>query len=286
MYRKSMLLALTNLFLLAYSIEASALIVQELVSQVSQDNYSHYLDNLLYAHLGDDRGYGPEHDLARSNIYCEFNSYGLQTSLQPFQYNDSTYYNVVGVHPGRIHPDDIYILGAHYDSVNNPGADDNASGTAGVMEAARILSRYDFEATLIFIGFDREEQGLFGSRAYVSEHQNDNILGMISMDMIGYNGSGNNRVSIYHDSYSALLSQELYDAVLLYGNGLTPVDAGDAGGSDHAPFQDAGFQACLFIENDFYDNPFYHHQGDSVDSPDYIDYAFATNMVRSLARVS
>ena len=281
MARRRLIVGLVTVLALVYSIEASTQMVQDLVDQVSQDNYSDYLDDLLYTHTGDNRGYGSEHDLARANIFNEFDSFGLQTSFDPFQYSSSTYYNVVGVHPGLVRPDDIYILGAHYDSVSNPGADDNASGTAGVMEAARILSQYDFEATLIFIGFDREEQGLRGSRAYAEQHQNDNILGMISMDMIAYNGSGNNRASIYSDLNSDSLAGDLIDAVSLYGNNLTPIDAGDSGGSDHVPFQNEGFQACLLIENDFSSNPYYHDQSDTIDTLGYIDYAFATNMVRS-----
>ena len=283
MVRRRLIIGLVTVLVLVYSIEVSAQMVQDLVDQVSQDNYSYYLDDLLYTHTGDNRGFGSEHDLARANIFSEFDSFGLQTSLDPFQYSSSTYYNVVGVHPGRVRPDDIYILGAHYDSAYNPGADDNASGTAGVMEAARILSRYDFEATLIFIGFDREEQGLWGSAAYAAQHQNDNILGMISMDMIAYNGSGNNRASIYSDLNSDPLAWDLIDAISLYGNGLAPIDAGDMGRSDHAPFQDEGFQACLLIENDVFDNPNYHTQSDTVDTLGYIDYTFATNMVRSAA---
>ncbi len=281
MNRRRLILGMVAVLMLVYSIEASTLTVQDLVDQVSQDNYSYYLDDLLYTHTGDDRGFGSEHDLARANIFNEFDSFGLQTSLQPFQYSGSTYYNIVGVHTGLVRPDDIYILGAHYDSDNNPGADDNASGTAGIMEAARILSQYDFEATLIFIGFDREEQGLWGSNAYASQHQNDNIMSMIAMDMIAYNGSGNNRASIYSDLNSDPLARDLADAVSLYGNGLTPVDAGDVGRSDHEPFQDEGFQAVLIIENDVFDNPNYHTQSDTVDTFGYIDYAFATNMVRS-----
>ncbi len=281
MAHRRLILGMVAVLVLVYSTESSALIVQDLVDQVNQDNYSNYLDDLLYTHTGDNRGYGSEHDLARANIFNEFDSFGLQTTLNPFQYSSSTYYNVVGVHPGLVRPDDIYILASHYDSYHTPGADDNASGTAGIMEAARILSQYDFEATLIFIGFDREEQGLRGSKAYASQHQNDNIMGMVSMDMIAYNGSGNNLASIYSDLNSNPLARDLADAVSLYGNGLSPVDAGDMGQSDHEPFQDEGFQACLIIENDVFDNPYYHTPDDSVDTLNYIDYTFATNIVRS-----
>lgn len=260
---------------------AAGLSVQDIVSQVSQTTYTNYLDNMLYTHLGDNRGFGAEHDLARANIYSEFGSFGLSTDLHPFEYSSDTYYNVVGAHYGTVRPEDIYILGAHYDSVNNPGADDNASGTSGVLEAARVLSQYEFEATLIFIAFDREEQGLYGSTAYAQDHKDNDILGMISMDMIAYNGSGSNKAKIYGRDSSNPLKWELSDAISLYGNGLSSEVFGSLNASDHAPFEAEGFQACLLIEYDAWDNPHYHELTDSVETAYYIDYAFATNMVAS-----
>lgn len=257
------------------------LTVLDVVNQVSQVSYTDYLDNKLYTHSGDNRGFGAEHDPARDNIYVEFDGFGLNTSLDAFGYGGSTYYNVVGAHYGTVSPDEIYILGAHYDSFNNPGADDNASGAAGVIEAARVLSQYEFEKTLLFIAFDREEQGLRGSKAYVQEHKDDDILSMVSLDMISYNSSDSGKARIYGRSYSAELKQSLADATSLYGNGLSAVVYGELNASDHAPFEDAGFQACLLIEYDIWNNPYYHSPYDSVDMPGYIDYAYATNMVRS-----
>jgi Zn-dependent M28 family amino/carboxypeptidase len=237
---------------------------------------------MLYAHAGDNRGLGEaQHDLARGNIYSEFSSFGLAASYHPFTYLGQTYYNVVGTHYGTTRPDDIYIVGAHYDSASTPGADDNASGTAGVLEAARVLSQYDFEATLIFIGFDREEQGLIGSTAYAGEHIGDDILGMISLDMIAYNHIGSNRAQIRGSDSSAALKQSLADSISLYGNGLTGVVGDALNRSDHYPFETRGFQACLLIEDGYLSNPNYHRTTDSVDTLNYIDYSFATNMVSS-----
>lgn len=254
--------------------------ISQIVDQITQSSYTHFLDDLLYTHDGDDRGFGAEHDLARTNIFDQFDNFGLDPYLDPFQYNSTTYYNVVATHQGTTRPEDIYILGAHFDSVNNPGADDNGSGTAGVLEAARVLSQYEFEATMVFIAFDREEQGLFGSRAYAQAHTDDNIMGMISLDMIAYNGSGSDQARIYGRTGSATLKQSLIEAISIYGNGLDAADAGTLGASDHAPFQDEGFQAVLLIEDDVWENPFYHTLNDSVDSIGYIDYAYASNMVR------
>ena len=258
-----------------------AVSVQDVVNNVSQSTYTYYMTDLLYTHLGDNRGFGAQHDLAQANIYSAFQSYGLTTTLDPFQYNSGTYYNVVGVQLGMTRPSDIYIIGAHYDSVNNPGADDNASGTAGVMEAARVLSQYDFEATLIYIAFDREEQGLIGSNAYAQAHSYDNILGMISMDMIAYDGSGSNNALIYGHPESDPIKYALAAAIAQYGNGLTATINGSLDASDHAPFEWQGFDACLLIENDVWSNPHYHQQSDSIDTPNYINYVYSTNMVRS-----
>ncbi len=289
MKRQSILVILTAaLFVVVPCASESAFAVlvppqeQDIVNQVNQTMYSYYLNDVLYTHLGDNREWGPEHDLAQNNIYGEFESFGLDTSLHPFDYAGSTYYNVVGVHYGTVRPDDIYILGAHYDSENGPGADDNASGTAGMMEAARVLSQYEFEATLIFIGFDREEQSYIGSGAYAGEHKDDDILGMISMDMISYNESGLEMARIYGRDSSAPLKESLSEAISLYGNGLSSLDFGVIGRSDHEPFQEEGFQACVLTEYDVWNNPYYHSLNDSVDMPNYIDYAYATNMVRSV----
>ena len=228
---------------------------------------------------GDNRGYGPEHDLARENIFAELESYGLSVVLEPFQYNSVTYYNVVATMPGTTNPDQEYILGAHMDSVDNPGADDNASGTALMLQAASILSQYPSDYTIRFIAFDREEQGLIGSYAYVNAHSGDDILGMLSTDMVAYN-TGANSADIFAGSGSVQLQVAVAAAVAEYGQGLSYVQNGLSGGSDHRPFEQAGYQACLFIED--WGNPNYHTQRDSVDTPNYIDYAYAVRMSRTI----
>ncbi len=253
---------------------------RDLVEQVDVEIYTHYLADLLYTHDGDNRGInGPEHDLARDNIEATFTSFGLDTYLHPFEYRGITYYNVVAVHEGAVTPDIHYIVGGHYDSANTPGADDNGSGTAGTMEIARIMSQYEFESTLIFIGFDREEQGLWGSRAYASEHRNDDIRGMISTDMIAWNGH-TWIVDIYGREQSNSIKFALRDAVAEYSNGLRAEVKGGSDNSDHAPFEWEGKPACLIIED--WGNPCYHRACDSVDTPNYIDYDYGVQIVRSV----
>ena len=253
--------------------------------QVSEASYRYFLgdnegvEGILYTHVGDDRGYGPEHDLARDNIASEFESYGLTVTLEPFTYYGETYYNVVGTKLGTTYPDQEYIIGAHFDSVNNPGADDNASGVALVLEAARIICQYDSDYTIRFIAFDREEQYMIGSQAYVQDHLLDDIQGMISADMVAYN-NGANSADINGRSASNQLKYALGDAVSEYGDDLTYAIGGQADYSDHAPFEWAGFQACILIED--WGNPYYHTPNDNVDIPGYIDYAYAVRMTRSV----
>jgi hypothetical protein len=254
---------------------------------VREESYRHFLDDTLYTHAGDDRGiWGVEHDLARDNIASLLSSFGLTVTLHPFHCAsddscpaDIEYYNVVGEKLGTTYPERVYIIGAHFDSVSNPGADDNASGVSLVLEAARVLSAYDSEYTLRFIAFDREEQGLIGSENYAYDHITEEIVGMISTDMVAYN-HGSNSVDIYGRSGSDPLKNALAQAVDTYGGGLARSIYGASGGSDHAPFEWYGFQACLLIED--WGNPHYHRAEDNVDTPDYIDYEYATRITRSV----
>ena len=263
----------------AYPARASEL-GQAAADQVSQDSYDEFLDLWLYTHVGDDRGYGPEHDLARDNIVYLLESYGLDVTLEPFSYSSSTYYNVVGTKLGTVYPDQVYIIGAHFDSVSNPGADDNASGVALVLEAARILSQYPSDYTIRFIAFDREEQGLIGSSAYVAAHSADDILGMVAADMVAYDPD-TNHCNIYGRTASNPIKTALGDAVAEYGDGLTYTIGGDTPYSNHAPFESQGFQGCLLIEGEVWSNPFYHTQQDSYEQPGNLNFPYAVKMVRS-----
>ncbi len=259
---------------------------QAAADQVSEASYRYFLGDtagepgILFTHTGDNRGYGADHDPARTNIFNELQGFGLSVELDPFTYSSTTYYNVVATQTGTLYPSQIYIVGAHYDSVNNPGADDNASGVALVLEAARVLSQYDSAYTIRYMAFDREEQGLIGSGAYAAEHASDNILGMISADMVAYD-TGSSSALLYGRTASNPIKASVGAATVTYG-GLTYSDGGRLDGSDHASFEARGFQACLLIEGETWDNPYYHTAQDAVETPGNINYAFATKMTKSV----
>ncbi|MCP4593703.1 MAG: Zn-dependent exopeptidase M28 [bacterium] len=259
---------------------------QAAADQVTEASYRGWLGDdrgtlgILYAHTGDDRGYGPEHDLARGNIFDAFDGFGLDASLHGFTYSSSTYYNVVGEMLGTKYPDRIYIVGAHFDSVNNPGADDNGSGTAAVLEAAWVLSQYDSESTIRFIAFDREEQGLVGSNNYSADHLSEDIRGVLVLDMVAYD-TGTDSALIYGRTASTPIKSAVAAALDTYGQGISASVSGQLDQSDHAPFEGDGFQACLLIEGEVWDNPYYHTAQDSVETPGNINYDYARRMTRA-----
>jgi hypothetical protein len=248
--------------------------------QVDRDSYIEFLDVYLFTHEGDNRGpSGEDLEPCRDNIAALFESYGLQVDIEPFWYLNRWYHNVVGTKVGVSEPDKQIIIGAHYDSVSNPGADDNASGVALVLEAARILGQYDSDYTIKFIAFSMEEKGLVGSEAYVDAHIGDDIVAMISADMVAFTLGGES-ARVY--SRGGALMNSIGAAVNEYGDGLSWFDAGWISASDHAPFDGAGYDAALFIEADVWNNPYYHQQSDNFENPNNLNFDYAVKMVRSM----
>jgi hypothetical protein len=251
-------------------------------NQVSQASYQAFLRDWLYTHAGHNRGpSGAHHNLARDNILSLFQSYGLSAAFEPFTYGGYNGVNVVATKPGTVSPGQIYIIGGHYDSVSNPGADDNASGVAAVLETARILSQYPSDTTIRFIAFDLEELGLYGSKAYTTAHQNDDIRGMISLDMVCYDPDTNHAL-IYGRTASNPIKTALANALAEYSGGLTVTVGGQLDQSDHAPFEARGWQACLLIEGAVWANPYYHTQNDNYDMPGYLNFPYAVRMTRTV----
>ncbi len=151
-----------------------------------------------------------------------------------------------------------------------PGADDNASGTAAVIEAARIFTQYDSKYTIIYALWDEEEQGLIGSAYYAHQASNagDSIMGVINMDMISYDSNSDGQA---RDSYASdrLVQFHLKDNMLqvntLYGVGLTlSVINPGATWSDHASFWNRNFGAICLIELDGDFNAYYHTVNDKI----------------------
>jgi Zn-dependent M28 family amino/carboxypeptidase len=162
------------------------------------------------------------------------------------------------------------LICAHYDAVaGTPGADDNASGTAVVLEAARVLGPYTTGKTVTFALWDAEEIGLFGSAHYAGEAADvgKQIDAVINLDMVGWDGDGDRVVEVHTDALSASLADAVVGYAQAYSINVTPVPQNPGtGASDHASFWRSGYQAVLLIEEyygaDF--NPYYHQPTDSL----------------------
>ncbi|MEK6644661.1 MAG: M28 family peptidase [Planctomycetota bacterium] len=253
--------------------------------QVDIATYTYYHQDLLYIHTGQSRGLvGAQHDPARTNIFNTFQSFGLTVALEPFIYAANTYYNVVATQPGTDNPTQTVVIGAHFDSVNCPGADDNATGTAMVMELARVLSQHRSSKRLRFVAFDREEQGLRGSIAYVAAHAADNTVMAVTADMIGHD-SGAYGMDLYSKASSSAVTNGVASAIATYGNGLNSfINVGNFAFSDHWSFENNGIPAVVVIERCYTCNTNYHTTNDRLEfSPTYISYPLLNDIVRSMA---
>jgi len=195
-------------------------------------------------------------------------------------------HNVICTKLGTIEPDKLIIVGAHFDSYNQqsdpmiwaPGADDNASGTAAVLEIARALANIPTRKTIIFIPFGAEEQGLYGSSYYSWEAQTYgwNIELMLNMDMIGWNPDEINNVAVKTNpasvAYANLASQLAQSRTTL----LPYVNTSAGGGSDHYYFGQRGYHFIYAEEGDF-DTPGWHT---NIDTTARLNFPYWTDVVR------
>ena len=162
--------------------------------------------------------------------------------------------NIIATQLGKTNPNNIYIICAHYDTVANYCADDNASGTAAVLEIARILSTQCFENTLVYALWDEEENGLLGALNYANQAaiNGDNILGVYNMDMMAYDGDGDNDfdIDVRNIAGSIALKDDLLAVLSSTGLNLNVnvVDPGTTA-SDHSPFWSNGYPAMLVGES-------------------------------------
>ncbi len=207
-------------------------------------------------------------DLAADYLLEKLRSYGLP--VEDINYRAGGR-NIIATQEGRTNPSDIYIICGHYDTVVEGGADDNASGTAAVLEAARILSSYNLEYTVKYALWDEEENGLIGSRDYAQKAAaaGENILAVLNIDMIGYDGNQNKRfdIDVRSIGQSRQISTDLLGVVRDHNLDLVGhiVDPGTPA-SDHGPFWDVGYSAVLLGEGWSEDdvNPGYHRTNDRI----------------------
>jgi len=255
-------------------------------------------------------------DVARA-IETKFKKYGLRTwteSLQDdsrvHQYlrNGTSGQNLGGNVIGRLEGTDLahetVIVAAHFDSVNwenkagfSPGVDDNGSGSAAVQLALRDIMKSGIKPrrSIMFVGFNAEEEGLVGSTQFARKAANGdygNVKGVLIADEIAYPGLGKgDRKAIFETvgavpGTKALVDTFAHTALLKGGDGIQGFVVNWHGfGSDHIPFLDHGIPAVLLIErnNIQHADDFGHSDRDNFD---HVDFAYGAAMSRLLSRAA
>lgn len=174
-----------KLIIVLAALDRETLNIQEILAKVDTNNLKKHV-----AQLQGRRNTGNQSFYDQSRTYV-FNALNENVPAHELIYNSGQYNckNYEATKHGIEKPGTIVFLDAHYDSFSNaPGADDNASGVAGVLEAIRVMGEYVSKKSIRYVLFDLEEAGLVGSTFYVSNQLNarDTIQGVINFEMIGF----------------------------------------------------------------------------------------------------
>jgi Zn-dependent M28 family amino/carboxypeptidase len=258
-------------------------------------------------------------EAAASYVEREFHNLGFPVAAQEYVVEGKTVRNLEVEIEGVAEPGEIILVGAHYDSApGSPGANDNATGVAALIEIARMLAKKPLDRTVRFVGFVNEEPPLFmtermGSLRYArrARQRGDNIVGMLSLETIGYY-----RQEKGTQSYPNLLLRPFYPSrgnfIAFVGNvssrsllrrclasfrrgsdfpsaGLSaPGWVTGVDWSDHWSFWQEGYPAIMVTDTAVFRYPWYHSSGDTPEKVNYPAMARVTaglaGMVADVAR--
>jgi Zn-dependent M28 family amino/carboxypeptidase len=244
-------------------------------------------------------------------IEQEFQDLGYIVESQPYVSEGTKVRNLVVEKKGSKPELSCIVLGAHYDTVvGTPGADDNATGVAGLLELARLLKNQAGRHTIRFVAFPNEEPPYFythlmGSRQYAKalKDKRENVLVMLALEMLGY--AGENYPQLYPAPFMRVLEwyPKYGNFIGLVGNlhslrmmsvvrsamrtqKTVGVESLSAPGfipplflSDHSSFWKAGFPALMVTDSAFLRNPHYHGESDT---PDTLNYDFLARVVEAV----
>ncbi len=260
------------------------------------------------------------HALSRAADYIvgALRDLGLAAERRPFRFRGREFHNVVGERPGGAADAPRVLVGAHYDTVaGSPGADDNASGVAAMLEAARLLADEPLERTVEFVAFNLEEpQGAtyrVGSRHYARTARTRGIRyrAVLVLEMVGYTNStpASQQVPLLlfwkrvprtgtflaatGDGRSARLLRRFADTardaapaldVVTFRSPLRGWLVPHTRLSDNASFWDEGYPALMLTDTAFLRNPHYHTGRDRIDTLDFQFMARVTDAVVATVR--
>jgi Zn-dependent M28 family amino/carboxypeptidase len=300
---------MTGLFGKSYSGPVLPLSEQE---AVIRDNLEQHV-SMLAGQIGERNVWHPAAlESAAGYIKDGLEVSGYQVKEQPFKSQNLVVGNIEAELTGGEFRREIVIVGAHYDSViGSPGANDNASGVAALLEIARLLSGTRLERTVRFVAFANEEPPFFytdemGSRVYAarSRERGERIVAMMALETVGYytNAKGSQRYPFplglfYPDRgnfvgfVGNLVSGRLvFQAIKAFRQSTRfPSQGATLPGwvvgvhwSDHWSFWKEGYPALMVTDTALFRYPYYHS---SADTPEKLDYTSMARVVDGLGRV-
>ena len=226
----------------------------------------------------------PGNKLASAYLFDTYKSFGYEPQYQWFAGRGALggqTANVIATLTGTVNPELVYVVSSHYDSVaDGPGADDDSSGTAALLEAARLLARHPQPATIVFASFTGEESGLLGSREFVRRAVADNvqIAGALNNDMIGW---GNDHRLDNTIRYSNPGIRDIQHAAAMQFTSLITYDALYYKNTDaHAYFEAYGDIVGGIGSYPVLGNPHYHQSHDVLET---INHQLVTEVAKTTA---
>ena len=232
---------------------------------------------------------------AAAHIQDVFRSHGYDVALQQYELGGRTASNVEAVLPGRSKADEVVVLGAHYDSVRgSPGANDNATGVAALLDLARRFGGHPQPRTVRFVAFVNEEPPFFqtpamGSLVYATaaRQRGDRIIAMLSLETMGYfsdlpdsqtypspirflypaTGNFIGFVSNVGSAPLLLRARRAFRSRTRFPvqSAAVPASIPGVGWSDHWSFWQVGYPAMMVTDTAPYRYPWYHTAGDTPD---------------------
>lgn len=243
-----------------------------------------FKEKLITLSSTSDRSSTKNLDSARQFLKAEYEKLGFDVRFEAFS-NGS---NFVAEKKGTTNPEKVLILSSHIDSVRCKGANDNGTGTIGLLAVSQELAKKSYPYTVRILGFDKEEIGLVGSDVYVASIANKkNIIGNINFEMMGVNSrkDGSFHVIDCQKASSVAISNQIRTSIANLGLPLTIVKA-CTDRSDHASFWRHSLAAVVISENFFGGDadPCYHAKCDIVD--DRLDYTYMGNILEAVLDAS
>lgn len=282
--------------------------IEKFIQEVEQNNLKNIVQSISIPRHG---WYNYEVLSSVANFVEEkFREYGYIVEINEFSYNGKEYKNIIATLKGINSNKDWLLIGAHYDSaIGSPGADDNASGVAVMLEVARIIRKSPIAERIKFVAFTLEEPQAFdlkfiiGSSQFVKKFKKlGHRYKALILESVGYysdvKGSqklpaftkgpdvGNFLGVVGNGKSNTLL--ELFEKVKEYVPSINLITykapmngwlALETRFSDHAPFWDAGFQAVMLTDTAMFRNPYYHT---SQDTPDKLNFPFMEDVTKAL----